>query len=244
MAGSLSVKRRFSLAYLGLAAVLGTAIGALAVVLERPGPSQPPPWSSWHPIEQSRKAQQQQIAAHVGAQYRLGSGKPLVNVVVRDPRKAPPIQDIALTKTLFPEQRSDILSVDDTNNAAIYILCGTARRCAINEGEPSAARAEILRREALELALYTFRYVDNTDSVLVEFPPKDVSYVMYFAKGDLADQLRAPLRRTLARPTGPLPRSLSSTERNTIAELTVPRQYRAASDTEPDGSTVLYLAPR
>ena len=75
----------------------------------------------------------------------------------------------------------------------MYILCGAGGppNCTINAGKPTEERAEVLRREALELALYTFRYVDHTDSVLISFPPKDVRYVMYFKKGDLSDQLRS-----------------------------------------------------
>ena len=78
--------------------------------------------------------------------------------------------------------------------------------------------------------------------MLVTFPRKDVPYVMFFAKDDLADQLHRPLRRTLARPNGPLPQSLSESERSTIDELTIPRQYRAMSRDE--GGGVSALVPR
>jgi hypothetical protein len=246
MARSVTVARRFSLAYVALAALLGVAAGTFALLIERPGPKPPSPWSAWEPTKTARVARQVQIATHVAAEYRLGSGKKLVDVVVRDPQKAPAIQDIALTRTLYPTQRSDIISAVGTDNSAMYILCGAAGPpdCTINEGKPSETRASVLRREALELALYTFRYVEHTDSVLVSFPRKDVPYVVYLTKGDVADQLHRPLGRTLARPTGPLPRSLSESERNTIDELTIPHQYRAASRDEGSGASALYLAPR
>jgi hypothetical protein len=246
MARSLTVRGRFSLAYLALAALFGVAAGIFVVLLERPAPKPPPPWSAWQPTKTERVARQLQIATHVAAEYRLGDGKKLVDVVVRDPQKAPAIQDIALTRTLYPTQRSDIISAAATEKSAMYILCGAdgPPSCTINEGKPSETRAAVLRREALELALYTFRYLDHTDSVLVSFPPKDVRYVVYFTKDDLADQLHRPLRHTLARPTGPLPQSLSESERSTIDELTIPRQYRATSREEGAGASVLYLAPR
>ena len=242
----MSIARRFSLAYVALAGLLGVAIGGFVVTLERPAPAPPPPWSAWQPTKTARVARQLQIATHVAAQYRLGGGKQLVDVVVRDPQKEPAIQDIALTRTLYPSRQSDIISAVGTDKSAMYILCGAAGppTCTINEGKPSETRAEVLRREALELALYTFRYVDDTDSVLISFPRKDVPYVVYFAKHDLEDQLHRPLRRTLARPTGPLPQSLSQSERSTIDELTIPRQYRAVSRDEGGGASALYLAPR
>jgi len=246
MARSVSISRRFSLAYLALAGLLGVAVGAFAVLIERSAPAPPPPWSAWAPTRTERVARQLEIATHVAAQYRLGGGKKLVDVVVRDPQKEPAIQDIALTRTLYPTRQSDIISAVGTDKSAMYILCGGAGppTCTINEGKPSETRSEVLRREALELALYTFRYVDDTDSVLISFPRKDVPYVVYFTKGDLAEQLHRPLRRTLAQPKGPLPQSLSETERSTIDELTIPRQYRAASRDEGGGMSALYLAPR
>lgn len=75
------------------------------------------------------------------------------------------------------------------------------------------------------------------------FPPKDLSDVMYFTKSDLEDQLQMPLRRTLARPTGPIPESLSARERSIIAGLTTPRQFRASLREERNGANALMLAP-
>jgi len=246
MARSVSVPRRFSLAYVALAGLLGAAIGVFALLIERPSPKPPPPWSAWAPTKTDRTARQTQIAAHVAGQYRLGDGKKLVDVVVRDPLKEPTIQDVALTRTLYPTKRSDIISAVGTDKVAMYILCGGGGppNCTITGGRPTEERAEVLRREALELALYTFRYVDDTDSVLISFPRKDVPYVVYFAKGDLSSQLHQPLRRTLAQPTGSLPQSLSESERNTIDELTIPRQFRVTSQDEGGGASALYLAPR
>ena len=53
----------------------------------------------------------------------------------------------------------------------MYTLCGLADGCSIAEGEPSPARGELLRRQALELALYSFTYLDGIGSTLVLFPP-------------------------------------------------------------------------
>ena len=49
-----------------------------------------------------------------------------------------------------------------------------ARRELLDQGRHgvSEARHALLRREALELALYTFKYVDGVDSVSVFLPPR------------------------------------------------------------------------
>jgi hypothetical protein len=242
-----NVARRFSVAYLALAALLGVAIGTLVVLVERPAPTPPPPWSPWQPNEASRVARQQQIASHVGSQYHLNGGKRLVRVVVRDPDASPnPIRDVAVARNLDPKQQSDVLGVVDSTKTAMYILCGDGPKCAIKEGEPSRARGAVLRREALELALYSFRYLDNTDSVVAFFPPQkgqDLNHVYFFAKNDLKDQLDAPLRLTLPPSKLHVPGSLAPHERRTVDALTVPRQFRFALRRERGGANVLVLAP-
>ena len=60
--------------------------------------------------------------------------------------------------------------VVETSDSVMYVLCGTGENCAIDEGEPSADRYRLLRREALELALYSFKYTD-ADSVIALLPP-------------------------------------------------------------------------
>ena len=112
MARSVSISRRFSLAYFAL-----NESG-----FDRNPPAPPPPWSAWAPTKTERVARQLQIAAHVSAQYRLGDGKKLVDVVVRDPLKEPAIQDIALTRTLYPTRQSDIISAVGTDKSALAVI--------------------------------------------------------------------------------------------------------------------------
>jgi hypothetical protein len=242
-----NVPRRFSLAYLALAALLGVAVGTLVVLVERPAPKPPPPWSAWKPTDASRAAAQQQIANHVAKQYQLNTGKQLVKVVVRDPASLPtPIRDVAIAKTLDPTQQSDVLGVVDSKKTAMYVLCGDGPKCSIKEGTPSVARGAVLRREALELALYSFRYLDHTDSVVAFFPPRkgeDLTHVYFFAKPDLSKQLDVPLRRTLRQTQDLQPGRLTSQERKLVDALTVPRQFRFALRRERGGSNVLVLAP-
>jgi hypothetical protein len=248
MAEAVNVARRFSVAYLALAALLGVAIGTLVVLVERPAPTPPPPWSPWQPNEASRVARQQQIASHVGSQYQANGGKRLVRVIVRDPDASPnPIRDVAVARSLDPKQQSDVLGVVDSAKTAMYILCGDAKlHCAIKDGKPTVARGTILRREALELALYSFRYLDNTDSVVAFFPPQkgeDLNHVYFFAKADFKDQLDAPLRFTLPQSKLHVSGALAPRERRTVDALTVPRQFRFALRRERGGANVLVLAP-
>ena len=58
-----------------------------------------------------------------------------------------------------------------SGTTAVFNLCGLGSNCAIAGGTPSTDRLLLLRREALELALYTFRYVHNVDNVVSILPP-------------------------------------------------------------------------
>jgi hypothetical protein len=127
----------------------------------------------------------------------------------------------------------------------MYILCGDGPKCSIKEGKPSLARGAVLRREALELALYTLRYVDGAESVVAFFPPqtgKDPTFAFYFAKSDFSDELRNPLRQTLPHPKLQVPGVLTSSELKTVNALTTPREFRFAVQTDQSGARVLLLA--
>lgn len=84
-----------------------------------------------------------------------------------------------------------------------------AGSCAI-PGTPSADRTALVRREALELALYTFEFTD-ANGVVVLFPPtyltpkggkldltKPQKSASYFQRKQLASRLSVPLADTLS----------------------------------------------
>ena len=135
----------------------------------------------------------------------------------------------------------------EVGNSVMYQLCGLGPKCSIAEGQPSEARARLLRREALELALYTFKYVDDIDTVITLLPPNlgdpsteedDTSTALFLEKKDFSRQLQAPLDRTL---TGAAA-ELDPIESQTIERLTrppLPLRVPAA----PGRSAILRLLP-
>ena len=113
-------------------------------------------------------------------------------------------------------------------------------------GEPSVARDKVLRREALELALYTFRYIDDADSVVAFFPPgkgQKPTHALLFTKEELSDQLNSPLRQTLPRAKPPLPGDLTAAERKVIDTLTGARVFKFRVEQGQSGARVLVLVP-
>ena len=239
--------RKFGLAYLGLAAILGAAVGTFVLLAERGAPPPPPAWSAWRPTEESAILRSTQIAVHVASRYRLPSGKRLVRVYVGNPTGNAPIRFLAVAKNANPKSASDFTTFDGASTL-MYILCGAGKQCAIDEGKPTVARAGVLRREALELALYTFTYVEGVDSVVTFFPPRPgqkPQNALFFRKDDLDDQLDQPLRDTLPARKPPIPgkAKLTKIEQKTVDELTTARLFRYAVQSARDGARVLVLAP-
>ena len=87
------------------------------------------------------------------------------------------------------------------------------------------------QREALELALYSFRYLDEVTMVAVALPAVEKedgeakqSRAVFYRPGDLLPQLQEPLAKTLS-PTTPRPETLSKTESGKIDSLVLRNQF-------------------
>jgi hypothetical protein len=228
MARPLGHKGRFAVAYLLLGAVVGAVLGAFIVIVKKPGPATTPIWSSWRPGSESREAQVFEIANHVGSSYRLASGDQMAAVNIGPPNGGGSVRAIGIPKTSQPQTLNDFQRYEGSKSM-IYVLCGAARNCSIPEGKPSLSRGTVLRREALELALYTMKYMP-IDNVLVFFPPATrkakLSLTLFFHRKDLQGRLDHPLRSTLPQAKPPVPGKITVGEQQTVDALTGSSVYR------------------
>jgi hypothetical protein len=240
-----SFRGRFLVFYGLLALVLAGAIVGLVVVLDRPGAEPEAAWSAWSPEGSAETPVPQQIADHVGAQYHLPDGQQLVGVQAAPPRvQDVPIGAIATRKPPAAGSTEPLIDIFPTEETAVYILCGLGEDCAIQGGSPSAERLRLLRRESLELALYTFRYVDGTNYVVAFLPPapgEQPSLALFFRRGDLEAELGRPLRVTLPATVPPQPDQIAPSEVVTIDRLTNASLFRFQFQQLQDGTAVLVL---
>ena len=229
-------RSRFLLAYLALAALVGGAVGAFVVLVRQPAAEEAAAWSPWRPTgDQSEYPKE--IAAYVSGKYKLASGDPMVNAIAGPPQ----VQDVRI-RWVTVQGSSEVASTD---NALMYVLCGGGNRCSIKEGKPSRGRLRALKREALELALYTFTYVDGVDSVIELLPPTPKGQsngALFFRERDLDAELERPLQETLARPEGVKPARVEPSEVLTVERLTTPYLFTYQFQQAQDGSAVLVLA--
>jgi hypothetical protein len=132
------------------------------------------------------------------------------------------------------------------------VLCGFGTSCAIAEGKPSVQRYDLLRREALELALYTFKYNSGIQSVLAYMPPaknqsasgQATPSMIFLRRSDVKQALDEPLRTTLPPPKANLkPGQMSAAELARVRRYTDSHVFNFNFQQLADGTAIVVLDP-
>jgi hypothetical protein len=238
-------RRRFFVIYGVLGLALAAAIAGMVVYAGRsinPGPA----WSSWKPSGGGLGAVKQ-IAGHVSPGYRLPDGHQLVDVIARSSAVSSGGQTIPipLIVTRGPKGKVDQITQVGSDDTFMLSLCGLGESCSIATGKPSVQRGTLVRREILEMALYTFKYVPGAKRVVAFMPPTPgatTSYVVYLQKDDLKPELKSPLTRTLP-PKVPLANQITAHEQARVDALTESKIYKFGLSQTQQGEPVLVLDP-
>jgi hypothetical protein len=248
---------------LGLGALLGLAIATVAIgsavyVGTGSGNGAPDGWSGWKPTTDDGAKAAKQIAEHVGHKYRLSDGSQIVGV------QGGPLEINALGLTVplsiamkTAPQGGDIDFID--GKGLLYTLNGLGPKGSVRGGKPSEERHLLLRREALELALYTFRYISDVDEVVALLPPAPPdkpktkkgaaaattttdkpTQALFFRPGDLQPQLEIPLGATIP-PQTPRPETIPGPEARRIDALTRGNLFTASFQQGQDQRAYLVL---
>jgi hypothetical protein len=201
---------------IGLLTVIAVVAIAVAVVLASDHTDQralpvSTHWSSWAPDGNANEAAEE-IAQYVSPFYRA-SGSQQLDVVspmqLAETDDAGTVTGSGLTVALEAANTSS-RSLQLLNGKTIgYNVCGLGPKNCELTGTASINRMLLLRREALELALYTFRYVGSAQNVVVVLPPghtvttggaddKGLTVALVFLRSSFSSFLNVPLSRTLA----------------------------------------------
>jgi hypothetical protein len=204
---------------LGALLAIGTVALAAAVAVSLrsdPAPIDPAAgWSSWRPIGDDPVGQ---IGDHVSREYRLPGGRQLVVVSEAGPLA---FRDIP-AQVVIESDTGDLQLLK--GQGVLYRLCGGAGISCTIPGKPTRRRGLLLRREALEMALYTFRYVADVDQVVVLLPGTATTRgsSLLFRKETLIPQLLRPLNATLTRRTPTVTGVLTSPDTPLVNRLAGP----------------------
>ena len=126
-----------------------------------------------------------------------------------------------------------------------FSLCGLGQSCSIATGKSSVARGILVRREILELALYTFKYVGGVKNVSRscrrsgDQPARTRSTCR---RATCQQQLKLPLAHTLSAKV-PLPSTIAPREQQMIDSVLSPRVYKFSSRAGAARRRVLVLRP-
>jgi hypothetical protein len=228
-----------------LVAVTVAAGGLLVAAIARddapPAPAAPPAWSSWKPVSGGRSSIPRQIAAHVAPRYRLDGGAQAVRAHGGPLRLA----NAPLTVAIRTPDGAGLRLIEN-QTSILYRLCGLGDHCAIRPGRPTTERHLLLRRQALELALYSFHYT-RADQVVVFMPPRKGQsqsrggQALLFERRGLGPRLRLPIDATL---TDDVPRPadiVHSSDRLLVEQQTIPALYSFAFRETPKATRAFLL---
>ena len=252
----------------GALAGCGVAAAVLLVVLlsggggSEPAGSAAPPaddWSPWRPQATGAINGAQEIAAEIEGNYKNAKAKKLTGV------KGGPIAVNTLPISVAIPAAGGRFQVVGGSGLQ-YTLAGFGEEGRLTDSDPSAARRRLLRREALELSLYTFHYLPDVSMVVALLPPaptreqfhpepedaaaakaakrrKPVSYqrqALFYRRYELREPLGRPLGTTMAI-TPPKIGGLAGREARRIDELTLPNLFTYKHIQQQDGSVYLVL---
>lgn len=267
----------FALAMLAGVAVAGVVI-AIVLVAKGPSTDSSGPWSPWAPQDGGLQGARE-IADHIAPLYRISGVDQLAVVTVSNlgnPSAAAAAGSSPATSqsspggplvAVRPNVNSSSVSLISGSTIA-YNLCGLgSSNCSIGIGTPSTDRLLLLRREALELALYTFKYIPGTQNVVALLPPghqtttssltakppssatttKPLDMALLFQHQELSPFLSHPLDETFTEqfpPTVPqVPLWKQTTEAALVEQITARGIFSEHTTTAQDGTNLIVLDP-
>jgi hypothetical protein len=233
---------KFLVVYAFLGLILAGGVAALVILLVK-GSNPEASWSAWAPSGDV-DVQVEQIANHVAAQYRLPKGDELLAVEATPLRvQDTPVAGVVVRRPAGAVTGQNPIEVFSSAGTIGYVLCGLGPNCSIASGKPSAERHRLVRREALELALYTFRYVKDAKAIVAFMPPpkgQQANEALLLRRSDLEPLLKRPLASTLSR-KAPQQQAIKKAEAKRIDKATMHNLFRYQYQQLQDGSAALIL---
>jgi hypothetical protein len=266
--------RAATIALVGIGVVAIVAV--VAVIASQHTSGTGPSWSAWKPPDGGNQGARE-IADHLAPFYRISGTDQLAVITVLNLGNSSTLSSSStannsssgLQVAVQPDPSSSSISLLSGHTIA-YNLCGVGtNNCSIGAGSPSSDRLLLLRREALELALYTFKYIPNADNVVAVLPPghttttsrltahppspsssksntQPLDIAVLFVRGELAPWLKAPLSQTLTQ-YPPLVQQLplwhQTEEAGLVDQITARGLFSEKLETTQDGTNLLVLNP-
>ena len=229
---------RFAIVQLLVMLAFAGLLGASAYLLSR---NTGEAWSSYKPQGHETFGRAQNMANYVAPRY-VSNGVPIAVVQAQQfVFGQAQVDGIAFARVPAQGVGSPFAQFEPAGKAMLYVFCGPAAKCGLT-GPAGDDVVTLLRRESLELALYTFKYWPDIDSVVVLLPPEpNGKPALLLRRRKLTDQLSKPLAETLPTRDVVTTSSMTDAERLTIQRLTESSLFGASFEQTPNGHTLLVL---
>lgn len=232
---------RFLLGYLMIVLFFGALLVVFAFAWsQRASDGGGSNWSTFRPTGDSEALRTRQIAQFIGGRYQTRSGDEIVRVIGGPPA----VQETPVSRFMIRDGSSQ--ETIGAGKALMFILCGTGTECTLPAGDSSAAHGRLVRREALELALYSMRY-NGADPVVVLLPPDSTGApggAVLLRRDDVKTQLDRPLSQTLQTQEPPSASGLAGLEAATVDFLTLSNLFDYEFQSAQDGTAQMVLNPK
>lgn len=243
---------RFMIGYMVIVLMVGAALVTLAFMSRDSSDSATTAAVGGVPVKEDGFQRAREIATEVARQYRGANGEQIVAVTAQPGEVSGlPLQYIALRHGRNQPLTEGDVSVVEPGETALYSFCGLAgeQNCAL-PGEATPERLMLLRREAVELSLYTFKFLPEIQTVVSLLPPvprgegqPPQTFAIYFQRRHLENALSEPITKTLPERPPFAEGDIAQGEAEMINRLTETRLFTSSFEQLPTQGVILNLSP-
>jgi hypothetical protein len=238
---------RFMIGYIVVIIMAGAAPTAIALLNRSDtAPSSAANWGRLAPESEGFQGARE-LAEKIATSYKGANGEQLAAITASPGEiQGLPVRYVAIRAGQRSRLNAGDVEVVDPEETILYTFCGLGgqRNCAL-PGEPTAERSLLLRREALELSLYTFKHMKDVKSVISLLPPpaQDTNLAVFLQRDrrDVEEALDKPLAATLPSLGPHFVDSITPGEIEAINRITGLWMFRSGFELAPDQSIVLNL---
>lgn len=238
---------RFLIGYVVVIIMAGAALTAIALMNRTDtSPASAARWGSWSPPSDGFQGARE-IAQKISTWYKGANGEQLAAITASPGEiQGLPVRYVAIRAGQRARLSAGDVRVLDPGETILYTFCGLGgqRNCAL-PGQPSVQRSLLLRREALELSLYTFKHMKDVKSVISLLPlPAENTNLAVFLQRDhegIEEALDKPLAATLPAAPPYFLDNITTGEAEAINRITGLWMFRSGFELAPDQSIVLNL---
>lgn len=236
---------RFLIGYIVIVVLVGAALAALALMTRSDtSPASTERWAAWTPTDSGFQAARE-IAQEISTKYKGASGEQLAAITASPGEiQGLPVRYVAIRAGQNDRLAQGDIRLLDPGETVLYTFCGLGgrRNCAL-PGQATAERSLLLRREALELSLFTFKHLEGVESVISLLPPpsEQTGLAVFIQRRHVEAALEKPLAQTLPSPPPYFTDNITQREAGEINKYTGLRFFRSGFELAPDQSVVLNL---